>query len=171
MTFDYPLLCILSSAGTVANWVKNIILFVKLGLSLIAMIPSFQSFESSHMGFYNLQRFWRGLSLQEKKDKIISLRISIWYVLFLLSSLCVCVHFDKPWLIRKAQVWPMGYNLLPTIREDAEAEAPVFWSSDVNSQLIGKVADDGKDWGQKEKGVSKDEIVGWHHRRNGHELG
>ena len=64
----------------------------------------------------------------------------------------------------------MGYNLLPTIREDAEAEAPVFWSSDVNSQLIGKVADDGKDWGQKEKGVSKDEIVGWHHRRNGHEF-
>ena len=65
----------------------------------------------------------------------------------------------------------MGYNLLPTILEDAEAEAPVFWSSDVNSQLIGKVTDAGNDWGQKEKGVSKDEMAGWHHQCNGHELG
>ena len=39
----------------------------------------------------------------------------------------------------------MGYNLLPTILEDAEAEAPVFWSSDVNSQLIEKVTDAGND--------------------------
>ena len=37
-------------------------------------------------------------------------------------------------------------------RTDAEAEAPVFWSSNVNSQLIRKVPDAGKDWGQKEKG-------------------
>ena len=44
-----------------------------------------------------------------------------------------------------------------------EAEVPVFWSSDVNSQLIGKVPDAGKDWGQKEKRVSEDEMAGWHH--------
>ena len=57
-------------------------------------------------------------------------------------------------------------------RTDAEAKAPVFWSSDVNSQLIGKVVPDaGKDWGQKEKKVSKDEMAGWHHRCNGLELG
>ena len=37
-------------------------------------------------------------------------------------------------------------------RTDAEAEAPVFWSSDANSWLIGKVPDAGKDWGQKERG-------------------
>ena len=36
-------------------------------------------------------------------------------------------------------------------RTDAEAEAPVFWSPDANSQLIGKVPDAGRDWGQKEK--------------------
>ena len=55
-------------------------------------------------------------------------------------------------------------------RTDVEAETPVFWSSDVNRWLIGKVPDAGKDWGQKEK-VSEDEMVGWHHRCNGHELG
>ena len=36
-------------------------------------------------------------------------------------------------------------------KTDAEAEVLVFWSSDVNSQLIGKVPDAGKDWGQKAK--------------------
>ena len=56
-------------------------------------------------------------------------------------------------------------------RTDAEAEAPVFWSSDVNRWLIEKVPDDGKDWGQKEKRASEDETAGWHHRRNEHELG
>ena len=39
------------------------------------------------------------------------------------------------------------------------------------SQLIGKVPDVGKDWGQKEKGMSEDEMAGWHHWCNGHELG
>ena len=58
-----------------------------------------------------------------------------------------------------------------TGRTDAEAEAPVFWSPDVNSQLIGKVPDAGKDWGQKEKRTSKDEMAGWHHWCNERELG
>jgi len=56
-------------------------------------------------------------------------------------------------------------------RTDAEAEAPVFWSLDVNSWLNGKVPDAGKDWGQKEKRVLEDEMARWHHQCNGHELG
>ena len=43
-------------------------------------------------------------------------------------------------------------------RTDAEAEAPVFWSPDVKSQLIGKDPDAGKDWRQKEKRAAKDEM-------------
>ena len=54
---------------------------------------------------------------------------------------------------------------------DAEAEAPIFWSSDVNSWLIGKVPDARKDWGQKEKRRIEDEMLGCHHQCNGHELG
>ena len=53
-------------------------------------------------------------------------------------------------------------------RTDAEAEDPVFWSPYVNSQLIGKLPDAGKDWGQEEKRMTEDEMVGWHHRHNGH---
>ena len=55
-------------------------------------------------------------------------------------------------------------------RTDTEAEAPVFCSPDANSRLIGKVPDTGKDWGQ-EKRASEDEMPGWHHQCNGHELG
>ena len=47
---------------------------------------------------------------------------------------------------------------------------PVFWSSDANTWLNGKVPDAGKDWGQKKRS-SEDEMAGCHHRCNGHELG
>ena len=58
-----------------------------------------------------------------------------------------------------------------TGRIDAEAEAPVVWSSDVNRWLTGKVPDAGKDWGQKEKRASQDEMAGQHHWCNEQELG
>ena len=51
---------------------------------------------------------------------------------------------------------------------DAEVVAPVFWSSDANSRLPGKVPDAGKDRGQKEKRAAEDEMAGRHHRCNGH---
>ena len=54
---------------------------------------------------------------------------------------------------------------------DAEAETPVFWSSNANSWLIRKVPDAGKNWGQKEKRVSEDETAGRHQWGNEHELG
>ena len=53
-----------------------------------------------------------------------------------------------------------------TGKTDAEAEAPLFWSSNVNSWLIGKVCDDGKDWEQKEKRASEDEMSGEHQQCN-----
>ena len=42
-------------------------------------------------------------------------------------------------------------------------EGPVLWPPDVKSQLIRKDSDAGKDLGQKEKGTTEDEMVGWHH--------
>ena len=61
--------------------------------------------------------------------------------------------------------------LIFTGRTDAEAEAPVFWSSDGNRGLVGKAAVAGKDQGQKEKRASENEMAGQCHRYNGHELG
>ena len=58
-----------------------------------------------------------------------------------------------------------------TGKTDVEAEAPILWPPDVKSWLIGKDPDAGKDWGWEEKGTTEDEMVGWHHRHNGHEFG
>ena len=55
-------------------------------------------------------------------------------------------------------------------RTDVEAEAPVLWLPDAKNWLIGKDPDAGKDWRQEEKGMTEDEMVGWHHRLNGHEF-
>ena len=54
---------------------------------------------------------------------------------------------------------------------DVEAETPVLWPPDVKSWFIWKDPDAGKDWGQEEKGMTEDEMVGWHHRLNGHGFG
>ena len=53
-------------------------------------------------------------------------------------------------------------------RTDAEAETPILWLP--KSWLIRKCSDAGKDWRQKEKGMTEDEMVGWHHWLNGHEF-
>ena len=55
-------------------------------------------------------------------------------------------------------------------RTDAEAETPVLWLPHEKNWLIGKDPDAWKDWREKEKGTTEDEMVGWHHRLNGHEL-
>ena len=62
---------------------------------------------------------------------------------------------DQPWVF-------FGGN-------DAKAEAPVLWPPHAKSWLIWKDPDAGRDWGQEEKGMTEDEMAGWHHRLQGHE--
>ena len=47
---------------------------------------------------------------------------------------------------------------------DVEAETPILWPPDVKNWLIGKDPDARKDWRREEKGTTKDEVAGWHHR-------
>ena len=56
-------------------------------------------------------------------------------------------------------------------RTDVEAETPILWPPDVKSWLIWKDPDAGKDWGLEEKGMTEDEMVGWHHWLDGCGLG
>ena len=51
-----------------------------------------------------------------------------------------------------------------------DTEAPILWPPDLKSWLIGKDPDAGKDGRQEEKRQTEDEMVGWHHRLNGHEF-
>ena len=57
------------------------------------------------------------------------------------------------------------------IGRTVEAETPMLWLHDEKSWLILKDPDAGKDWGQEEMGMAEDEMVGWHHRLNGHGFG
>ena len=50
-------------------------------------------------------------------------------------------------------------------------KTPILWPHDVKNWLTGKDPDAGKDWRQEEKGMTEDEMAGWHHRCNEHELG
>ena len=52
-------------------------------------------------------------------------------------------------------------------RTDAEAEAPILWPPDPKNWLFGKDPDAGKNWREEEKGMTEDEMVGWHHWLDG----
>ena len=68
----------------------------------------------------------------------------------------VCPEGDKSWVI-------IG-------KTDAEAETPILWPPHAKSWLIGKDPDAGRNWGQEEKGMTEDEIAGWHYWLDGHEF-
>ena len=55
-------------------------------------------------------------------------------------------------------------------RTDAETETPILWPPDTKNWVIWKDPDAGKDWGREEKGMTEDEMVGWHLRFSGHEF-
>ena len=54
-------------------------------------------------------------------------------------------------------------------KNDAKAESPALWPPHVKSWLIGKDSDAGRDW-EQEKGMTEDEMAGWHHQLEGHEF-
>ena len=76
-----------------------------------------------------------------------------------------------PWTARRS-----NQSILKEIRvffgrTDVEAETPIIWPPDAKSWLIWKDPDAWKDWGQEEKGMTEDEMVGWRHQLDGHEFG
>ena len=66
-------------------------------------------------------------------------------------------------------VYPKG-NQPWTFIGRTDAEVPILWPPNGKSRLTGKDPDAGKDWGQQEKGVAEDEMVGWRHQFNEHEF-
>ena len=69
------------------------------------------------------------------------------------------------------QVYPKGNESWVFIgRTDVEAETPILSPPDAKNWLIWKDPDAGKVWRREEKGMTKDEMVGWHHQLNGHEF-
>ena len=55
-------------------------------------------------------------------------------------------------------------------RTDAKTETPILWPSNAKNWLTGKDPDAGKDWRQEEKGMTEDEMAGWHYQLDGDEF-
>ena len=55
-------------------------------------------------------------------------------------------------------------------RTGAEAETPILWPPDAKNWLIGNDPDAGKDWRREEKGMTEDDMVGWHYQLDGHKF-
>ena len=108
------------------------------------------------------------------------------------SSSCVCMWKLESWAPKNWCFWtvvlektpesPLDCKEIQTVhpkgnqswtfigRTDAEAEALILWPSDAKNWLIGKDPDAGKDWRHEEKGMTENEMVGWHHPLKGHEF-
>ena len=111
----------------------------------------------------------------------------------------VVMYGCESWTIKKAEHWridafelwcwrrlfesPLDYKEIHPVhpkgnqswvfigRTDAEAETPILWPPDAKSWFIWKDPDTGKNWRQEEKGMTEDEMVGWHHWLNGNGFG
>ena len=119
--------------------------------------PSSQSFgfSSSHLWMWEL----------DYKESWVPKNWSFWTVVLekTLESPLGCKEI-KPVNPKENQSW------IFIGRTDVEAEASILWPPDVKDWLIGKVPDSGKDWRQVEKGMTEDEMVGWHHQLDWHEF-
>ena len=108
----------------------------------------------------------------------------------------VVMYRYESWTIKKAEHWridafelwcwrtlesPLDCKIQPVHpkgdqswvfigRTDVEAETPILWPPDGKSWLIWKDPDFSKDWRQEEKETTEDEMVGWHHRLDGHQV-
>ena len=79
-----------------------------------------------------------------------------------------------PWTARRSNqsiLKEISPECLSVLEGLIEAETPILWPPHVKSWCIWKDPDAGKDWRQEEKRMAEDEMVGWHHRLNGHEFG
>ena len=74
-----------------------------------------------------------------------------------------------PWTARRSNQSILK-EISPEYSLETEAETPVLWPPSGKSWLTWKDPDAGKDWRWEEKGMTEDEMVGWHHQLNGHEF-
>ena len=99
-----------------------------------------------------------------------------------------CWTVKESWVLKKWCFWtvvlektlesPLDKPVHPKLNQswifigstDVEAEAPILWPPDVKNWLIWKDPNAGKDWRQEEKGMTENEMAGWHHRLDGHEF-
>ena len=99
-----------------------------------------------------------------------------WGMVESLSRVLIVTYTALTMVLIYHPLYDRHYSLCSTknkcsLEADVEAETPILWPPDAKSWLIWKDPDAGKDWRQEEKGMTEDEMVGWHHWLNRHEFG
>ena len=86
------------------------------------------------------------------------------------------VPYKEQWVpsiqpyVRKRIMWELLKTAKTYLATYAEAETSILWPPDAKNWLIGKEPDAGKDWRRGERGMTEDELVGWHHWHDEHEF-
>ena len=102
------------------------------------------------------------------------------------------LHYKESWALKNWCFWtvvlektlesPLDYKEIQPVHPkgnqswiftgstDVKAETPVLWQPDGKNGVIWKAPDAGKDWRWEEKGMTEDEMIGWHHRLDGHKF-
>ena len=143
---------------------------------------------------HEIKRYWLlGKKVMTNLDSILKSRdITLSKKVCLVRAMVfpVVMYGCENWTVKKAEHWRIDAfelwcwrrllrvpwtakrsNQLFIGRTDVEAQTPIHWPPNVKSWLHWKDPDAGKYWGQEEKGMTEDDMVGWHHRLNGHEFG
>ena len=80
-------------------------------------------------------------------------------------------HFHCSFLVLSWTHAPIYFSIHACIvHKIIDLHSHLFWPPDAKNWLMGKDPNAGKDWRQEEKGMTEDEMVGWHHRLDGHEF-
>ena len=74
-----------------------------------------------------------------------------------------------PWTARRSNQSILKINPGVSLEGMMLKLTPVLWPPHAKSWLTGKDFDAGRNWGQEEKGMTEDGMVGWHHGLYGRE--
>ena len=136
----------------------------------------------------NTGTYWHNGSILKSRDITLPTNVRLVKAMVFLVDMYGCENIKKAehWkivVLKKTLESPLDYKEIQPVhptgnqswvfigRTDVEAETPMLCPPDVKSWLILKDSDAGKDWGQEEKGMTENEMVGWHHQLNGHGFG
>ena len=157
--------------------------YLRLLIFLLAIWSQLVSHPTQHFIWCTLhmRRYFANKGLSNQGDGFSSSHVWMWELDYKASwapkNLCFWTvmlekTLESPLDCKEIQtVHPKGNQSWVFIgRTDVEAETPILWSPDVKSWLIYRDPNAGKDWRREEKEMTEDEMVGWHHRLNGHEF-
>ena len=184
--------------GSPLGPVLFVIISLCIPLNFYFLEMKFRSFQLWNLNTYISKRcLLLGRKVMTNLDSILKSRdITLSTKVHLVKALVfpVVMYGSEIWTIKKAKNWCFWTVVLEKTLESpldckeiqpvypkgnqswifigrTEAETTILWPPDAKSWLIWKDPDAGKDWGQEEKGMTEDEMVGWHHQLNGHGFG